>query len=143
MDRAALDAALGKNFPCAGWCPKGRTAEDNPLSKKYPLQEAKSSDERMPTELNILEGDGTLILTRGRATGCTALSAVLARRRAKPLLVVDLQNQTPFPTVISQITKWMEDRKIEILNVVGPRESRCPGIYQDAKTIMEALIDSL
>jgi len=143
VNRAALDTALGKSVPCAGWCPKGRTAEDGALSKKYPLQEAKFRDERIPTELNILEADGTLLLTQGRPTGCTALAEVIARRRAKPLLVVDLLKVLNREMTIGFIRKWMDDKKIEVLNVSGPRESRCPGIYQDTRLIMEMLIDSL
>jgi len=27
VDRAALDVALEHNFPCGGWCPKGRYHE--------------------------------------------------------------------------------------------------------------------
>jgi Circularly permutated YpsA SLOG family len=28
IDRGALDAALAWGFPCSGWCPPGRLAED-------------------------------------------------------------------------------------------------------------------
>jgi hypothetical protein len=38
-DRAALDWALAHNVECAGWCPKGRKAEDGPIDAKYPLKE--------------------------------------------------------------------------------------------------------
>ena len=37
MDRAALDAALAVGFPCGGWCPWDREAEDGVISEKYPL----------------------------------------------------------------------------------------------------------
>jgi len=143
VNRAVLDAAIGKNITCAGWCPKGRLAEDGALPKRYPLQEAKFSDERIPTEMNVIEGDGTLILTRGRPTGCIALSEVIARRNSKPLLVVDLLKIRNRDMMLSFIRKWIDDKRIEILNVAGPRESRCPGIYQDTRVLLEMLIDGL
>jgi hypothetical protein len=142
VNRAVLDVALGKDVPCAGWCPKGRLGEDGVLPKRYPLQEAKFTDERIPTEMNVIEADGTLILTRGRPTGCTALAEVLSRRHAKPLLVIDLLKIHNRDMALSFIRKWIDDKRIEILNVTGPRESRFPGIYLEIRTFMEALIDT-
>jgi len=37
VDRAALDAALLAGFPCGGWCPPGRLAEDGEIPERYPL----------------------------------------------------------------------------------------------------------
>jgi hypothetical protein len=39
VDRGALDAALHYDFPCGGWCPPGRKAEDGPIPTAYPLSE--------------------------------------------------------------------------------------------------------
>jgi hypothetical protein len=39
VDRATLDVALSLGIPCGGWCPKGRLAEDEQISGRYPLQE--------------------------------------------------------------------------------------------------------
>ena len=39
VDRAALDAAIDRNYPVAGSCPKGRLAEDGPIPERYPLTE--------------------------------------------------------------------------------------------------------
>lgn len=38
-DRGALDAALARRFPCGGYCPSGRRAEDGPIPARYPLEE--------------------------------------------------------------------------------------------------------
>ncbi|HID23542.1 MAG TPA: hypothetical protein EYP14_14255, partial [Planctomycetaceae bacterium] len=43
VDRAALDAALDVGFPCGGWCPRGRLAEDGPVPDRYPLDETPSA----------------------------------------------------------------------------------------------------
>jgi hypothetical protein len=37
IDRGALDAALAANFPCGGWCPGDRMAEDGVIPDRYPL----------------------------------------------------------------------------------------------------------
>jgi hypothetical protein len=39
VDRAALDAALLAGFPCGGWCPPKRLAEDGEIPERYPLTE--------------------------------------------------------------------------------------------------------
>lgn len=140
VNRAVLDVAKGRNFPYGGWCPKGRTAEDGPLNKKYILSEARSLDERIATELNIIEGDGILVLTRGRPTGCTALAVVITRRRGKPLLVIDLLEVASRETAVEMILNWIRDNKIEAMTVTGPRESRCPGIYEDSLIIIDILV---
>jgi len=140
VNRAALDVALDKSIPCGGWCPKGRLAEGGSLSKKYPIVESKSSDDRIATELNILEGDGTLILTWGRPTGGTAMAGIITKRRGKPFLIIDLKEMYDIEKTIKETLNWIEEKRIEILNITGPRESRCPGIYRDAKELIEKLI---
>jgi hypothetical protein len=37
VDRGALDAALEWSFPCGGWCPQGRQAEDGVIPDRYPV----------------------------------------------------------------------------------------------------------
>lgn len=138
MDRAALDAALEHNFPCGGWCPKGRKAEDGPLPVRYPLKETKSSDYRVRTERNLKEADGTLILTWGKPTGGTALTIKLVHKHKKLCLVLDLKEGDRGITTIIQ--DWIERNRIQTLNVAGPRESKAPGIHKAAKDILSGLV---
>lgn len=37
VDRGALDAALSLGFPCGGYCPNGRKAENGVINERYPL----------------------------------------------------------------------------------------------------------
>jgi predicted Rossmann-fold nucleotide-binding protein len=138
VDRAALDAALEHNLPCGGWCPKGRKAEDGPIPAHYPLQETKSSDYRVRTEQNLKEVDGTLILTRGKPTGGTALTIKLAHKHGKPCLVLDLGQMEQGPVAVIQA--WIKGNAIKALNVAGPRESKLPGIHKAAKDVLSGLI---
>lgn len=127
MDRAALDAALELGLPTGGWCPKGRRAEDGPIALSYPLKETDSRNYAVRTEKNILEADGTLILTWGIIKGGTALTRRLAKAHQKPFLIIDLSAGKNVPPV----RDWGQDYQIKTLNVAGPRESEAPGIYNE------------
>src|SRR5262249_16885162 len=128
VDRAALDVALQLGLPCGGWCPKGRRAEDGPIPERYPLTETSSRAYPQPTPPNELDSDGTLILTRGRPVGGTALTIKIAAEKDKPSLVVDLGRQADLAAVRS----WCRTHQIRVLNVAGARESEQPGIYAEA-----------
>ena len=129
MDRAALDVALELCIACGGWCPRGRLAEDGPIDPRYPLRETPSADYAQRTEWNVRDSDGTLILTRGRPTGGTAQTVDYAQQLGKPYLVVDLAQ----PADPRAVRAWLARKNIHILNVAGPRESKAPGIAQEAR----------
>ena len=80
VDRAALDVALSLGIPCAGWCPRGRRAEDGPIDARYPLNETPSTSYAKRTEWNVRDSDATLILARLPLGGGTALTERLARK---------------------------------------------------------------
>jgi hypothetical protein len=88
------------------------------------LAETVSSDYSERTEKNVLDSDGTLILTAGKLVGGTQLTSALVERHGKPSLVVDLIS--PLPPV--DVARWLSTQKIRTLNVAGPRESEAPGI---------------
>lgn len=128
VDRAALDVALSLSIPCGGWCPQGRRAEDGTIDLRYPLKETPWSGYPQRTEWNVRDADGTLILTRGQPDGGTALTVELAHRLRKPVSVVDLAD----PIEMESVWEWVRSHHIATLNVAGPRESSCPGIYTEA-----------
>lgn len=139
VDRAALDAALARGLPCAGWCPRGRRAEDGPIHRRYPLKETPSSDYAERTQLNVRDSDGTLVVTRGAPTGGTALTLDFARDLARPLRVVDLAAATP---TAADVREWIDGAGIITLNVAGPRASTQPGIYAPAYRFLHDLFGS-
>jgi len=132
VDRAALDVALELGLPCGGWCPRGRRAEDGPIAPQYPLKETPSVEYEQRTEWNVRDSDGTLVLTRGRPSEGTALTIEVARRWGKPCLVIDLVAQGG----VMPVRTWARDHGIRTLNVAGPRESRVPGIYTQARDFL-------
>ena len=128
VDRAALDAALAAGLPIGGWCPKGRLAEDGVIPLRYPLQETPSQQYAQRTRWNVRDADGTLILIRLDPTGGTALTIQAARRLHKPYRIIDLTTK-PDPR---DVASWISHTGVAVLNVAGPRESTCPGIYHEA-----------
>jgi hypothetical protein len=136
VDRAALDVALALGLPCGGWCPSGRRAEDGPIDARYPLRETPSAayDER--TAGNVRDSDATLVLARGPLRGGTAYTLSCARREGRPHLVVDL-GADPDP---APVRLWIDEQRVRVLNVAGPRESQSPGIGAHARAfLMEVL----
>src|SRR5512132_1315628 len=77
VDRAALDAAMAFGLACGGWVPRGRRAEDGAVPPRYPMRETRGYTYAERTRRNVRDSDGTLILTRGRPTGGTALTGRL------------------------------------------------------------------
>jgi hypothetical protein len=136
VDRAALDVALELGLPCGGWCPKGRRAEDGPLPERYPLRETASAAYPARTARNVREADGTLILTRGEPDRGTALTARLAEQSGKPYLSLDLARRPD----LTEVRAWAAAHGVQILNVAGPRESSQPGIYDQAKAFLRAVL---
>ena len=139
VDRAALDAGLALGMPVGGWCPRGRRAEDGPLDPRYPLEETPSRDYAERTAWNVRDADATLVLTRGRPTGGTALTIEEAGRQGKPHLVVDLAGGP----VAADAAEWIAERGVGVLNVAGPRESQQPGIHAEARRFLLEMLEDL
>jgi hypothetical protein len=111
VDRGALEAALDLDFPYGGYVPKGRRSEDGIV----PLEFAAMTDDTRKdylhrTELNVINSDATLILSRTRElTGGTKRTAEFGE---------------------SEI----------VLNIAGPRESKEAGIQAATKAFVARLI---
>ena len=141
-DRGALDAAIELGIEHGGYCPAGRRAEDGRIPDRYRLIETASADHAERTERNVLESDGTLLVTRGPASGGSALTAALAARHRRPFLHVDidLAGDAPCAEPASRwadaIREWLATWGIEVLNVAGPRASGCREIAQDVRALL-------
>ncbi len=135
VDRGALDAAIALGVPCGGWCPRGRRAEGAPIPDAYPLRETPTAAYPERTAWNVRDSDGTLVLALGVPSGGTALTAALARRAGKPVLVV-----APATDRVAEAAAWLARERIRTLNVAGPRESEAPGIHDLTVAFLSALL---
>ena len=137
--QAALDAAIKLEFPYGGWISKGRRTEDGILPYKYKLKELKSAGYPNHTERNVMDADGTLIVSHGKLIGGSVLPRKFAEKHKRPCLHIDLY-KTPTFSASAVAHSWIDLHKIGILNVAGPRASKDPEIYLDVKYIIEGII---
>ena len=140
MDRAALDVAMRMGIPHGGWIPKGRLAEDGSLPAHYQLQEMPTDEYEARTEKNVLDSDGTLLISRGSPTGGTDHTRRMALKHGKQLLHIDLSLGQRASDAGSLIASWIDMNRVETLNVAGPRASHDPAIYMDTIHIMTHLL---
>ena len=137
-DRAALDVAIKLGIAHGGWIPRGRLTENGELPPEYHLKETLSSQYPERTEKNVVDSEGTLILSHGPLTGGTEYTREMAIKHRRPWLFIDLERTAAFQAATA-INKWILQKKIEILNVAGPRASEDPSIYQDTLNILESV----
>jgi Circularly permutated YpsA SLOG family len=128
VDRAALDFAIEKGIMHGGWCPNGRLAEDGLIPVEYLLVEMESSKYADRTKRNVLDSDGTLVLSNSYPEGGTLLTVNYAMRCQKPCLKVRLC-RPPRP---DRVHAWIRQNNIRILNIAGPRASKQPDVYDKA-----------
>jgi putative molybdenum carrier protein len=116
-----------------GWCPRGRIAEDGRIRRRYCLVETPSGNYPQRTEWNVRDSDATLIVNCGRLDGGTLATARLALgRQRKPLFMIELDKRGRRELFVA----WLRRHRVRVLNVAGPRESKRPGIYIEAKTLL-------
>lgn len=141
-DRAALDAALACGFPHGGWCPRGRLAEDGPIPERYQLVETEDSAYPVRTERNVIDSDGTVILTVGELARGSAPTADFARRHRKPWLHLRL-DETGDSEAVGLLREFVREHEIRVLNVAGSRASTEPGLYARCLAIVGGLLEGL
>ncbi|MDN5216049.1 putative molybdenum carrier protein [Fulvivirgaceae bacterium BMA12] len=137
VDRAALDFAMEHNIACRGWCPKGRLAEDGEIPTKYPLQETVSRRYEKRTKKNVIDSDGTLIITDKEPLSLgTKLTMEICQKHQKPYLIL---HSEPSTDAVQQFWAWVSKNAISVLNIAGPRESTVPGIYKQSGSLLTLL----
>ena len=141
-DRAGLDVAIEKGIPHGGWIPKGRKTEDGTLPNKYNLSEMTSTSYPKRTEKNILDSDGTLIISHGKITGGSSLTIKLSKQHEKPWIHLDM-NDISTKEASKQLTRWIKGHQIQILNVAGPRATKDPTIHTKASEVLKKAIELL
>ncbi|MGA7276501.1 MAG: putative molybdenum carrier protein [Desulfocapsaceae bacterium] len=141
-DRGALDGAVSCSFPYGGAVPAGRKCEDGPLPQRYLMEELASEHYRDRTEKNVVDADGTLIVSHGALTGGSALTEKIARRLKKPCLHIDF-DKVSLDKACEKTTDWVEQHMIRVLNVAGPRSSSDPEIYQLTRNLVVRLISGV
>lgn len=138
-DQAALDTAIKLEITHGGWIPKGRLTEEGTLPAHYNLQEMQTDDYAKRTEQNVIDSDGTLIISHGKLKGGSELTLRLARKHCKPYLHVDMEGMSKAYSV-RLVKTWIVDNGIRVLNVAGSRASSDDKIYQATVSLLEAAL---
>lgn len=142
-DRAALDFAIRWGIDHAGWCPRGRRAEDGPLELLYELEETPHAKYDQRTRWNVRDSDATLVITlQAEPTGGSALTLAVAKRAGKPCLHLA---QAEIPSVVEAgelVAEFILQHQVERLNVAGPRASQEPTIATYVDGILTAALSS-
>lgn len=138
-DRAALDVAIRVGIPHGGWIPKGRKTEDGVLPDKYQLQEMSTASYSKRTEQNVLDSEGTLIVSHGKLNGGSALTRKLAGKHKRPCIHIDM-DRLSIADAVDAIKEWIAHNAIQILNVAGPRASKDTDIYNTTTKILKTML---
>ncbi|MBI3043198.1 MAG: putative molybdenum carrier protein [Betaproteobacteria bacterium] len=139
VDRGALDAALDAGFPCGGWVPAGRIAEDGPLHERYPLVELEGGDYEKRTLANVLDSDGTAIFYFKVIEGGTRLTLDCCAARSKPYELVDATLIAPRDAALA-LAAFVARYRIVVLNVAGPRASKVGHAHAYARDTVAHLL---
>jgi hypothetical protein len=138
-DQGALDAAIKYNFPYGGWIQKGRKTQSGILPDKYKLKEMPVAGFKEKIEQNVIDSDGTVIISHGNLTGGADYSQKMTEKHNRPCLHINL-NEVPDFMASSKINTWIIENDIEIMNVTGSRVIEDSDIYRDTMYIIEGVI---
>jgi len=138
-ERAALDVAIKLDIPHGGWIPNGRKTENGKLPEKYQLQEMPPASYSKRTEENVIDSDGTLILSHGKLTGGSVFTREMAMKHGQPWFHIDFDKVNAFDAA-HLINSWVVRQGISVLNVAGPRATKDPKIYQATAKVLETAV---
>ena len=162
VDRAALDVALKHEIDCNGWCPAGRLDEFGRIPDRYPLKELKQENRkgRSPdrpggletaapwhergifaerTLANVRDSDGTIVIYSGQLRGGTEYTVESCKRLQRPHQLIDA-SKISIGDAAKLIANFVRKKKIDFLNVAGPRQSEWPDGYDYAFRALEAFL---
>lgn len=152
VDRGAIEAALELGFPYGGLIPKGRLAEDGAVPAKFDrMKVAPRKDYLFRTEWNVTHSDATLIIARkvfkdgewrDELTGGTERTHQFCLVHARPHHVIFAQDVEGVMAWLRKVADGLKHEDL-VLNVAGPRESKCPGIQESTRTFVVRLIERL
>ncbi len=138
-DRAALDFAIEHGIAHGGWCPRGRKCEDGIIADCYKLNETPSTDYPQRTDWNVRDSDATVVFSIApMLTGGSKKTVGLARKHGKPVLHLSRAAGPAAPE--QELIRFIQEHKIKVLNVAGPRASKEPDVYDFVTKVLTAVL---
>ena len=142
VDRAALDAALDHGIDCGGWCPAGRLDEVGRIPDRYPVRELEYGGFTERTLQNVKDSDGTVIIYSGKLSGGTQQTVRFCVEQQRPHELIDA-SKISVDDAARLIAYFVYERKIDILNIAGPRQSEWRDGYDYAFRALDAFANSI
>ncbi len=130
-----LGLQTGGTAPLGWWTEKGHRPE---LLRSFGLVEAGIKGYPFRTEMNVVNSDGTVIFGDFYSPG-TKLTVKCCDRVRKPLYRVCREDN---PVIERQdFLNWLEKYSIEVLNVVGNRESKNSGLQERVRAFLVQVLE--
>lgn len=146
-DQAALDWAIQNGVPHGGWCPAGRRAENGVVPAIYRLEETPETKYQVRTALNVLDSDATVIFSIAPVLeGGSLLTRKIAWQEGKPVLHLSRMmsdgRKRELAAVVERLLDFIEEERVGVLNVAGPRLSNEPEIGDFVIEVLEGTVTS-
>lgn len=125
---------------CGGWCPAGRLDEFGKIPDHYPVNELEQGSFAERTLRNVQDSDGTVVIYCDSLRGGSEYTVECCRQMQRPHLLIDAAKVSA-NAAAQLIVDFIRERKIDILNVAGPRQSEWPGGYDYAFRALEAFLN--
>jgi hypothetical protein len=138
VERAALDIAIRMDISHGGWITSWQKEEMENRSELYGLREMPNVNYARIAEHNVSESNGVLIISRGELITNAALHRRIAEKIQRPCLYIDLNKTAEFQAS-EQISAWIIEHRIKILNITGPKESEDNPFYNITCNILETV----
>ncbi|MBW1780788.1 MAG: hypothetical protein JRL30_08595 [Deltaproteobacteria bacterium] len=137
-ERAALDAAIELGIPHGGWISEGRMMEDGSAPDRYQLKALTTSGSTDIIEQNVMNSDGTLVISHGKLTDESTVPEKMATKHDRAYLHIDLAVIRGFSA--AQIIKsWVLRNKVKTLYITGPRATKVPEMHDDTVRMLKAV----
>jgi len=137
IERAAMDTAAGLGILHGGWA-LDKDLENLPEGSS--LRPLGASDTPNPAERNIAEAGGTLIISSTGLSDHLVEVERLANALDRPFLRIDLTS-TPAFKAATEITRWLDDCRIDVVYITGAREENSPEVHRQVKGILESVFN--
>jgi len=136
VEIAALDAALKLDIPHGGWAYRRVREGGGAYPEQYNLKNIDVPSYHVRLEKNIIDSDGTVILTHGQLIIGIKIIRDLANRHKKPCLNVNLTDCS-IGHAVAAIRKWISNNEIEAIYFTGSRSVGDSNIYDETIRIIE------
>lgn len=133
-DQAGLVVARNFGIETGGTAPKGYRTETGPLpafARDHGVGEYPSEDYIQRTLKNVRDSDATVLFGRTMSSG-SLQTIKFCKSNGRPFI------ENPQP---KELAKFIEDNRVEVLNVAGNRASHNPDVYSKTyQALKEAFI---